>query len=50
MIDVIDRVDKLGSRAVYVRERMRNEIIDNFAYAHEQGIDKPEVVNWKWEF
>ena len=50
VIDVIDRVEKLGSKAVYVREKMRNEIIENLAYAHEQGIDKPEVVNWKWQF
>ncbi|MEN9567549.1 MAG: hypothetical protein RLZZ69_2745, partial [Cyanobacteriota bacterium] len=28
VIDVIDRVPNLGSRAAYVRERMRNEIID----------------------
>ena len=50
VIDVIDRVEKLGSKAVYVRERMRNEIIDNLAYAHEEGIDKPEIVNWKWPY
>jgi xylulose-5-phosphate/fructose-6-phosphate phosphoketolase len=50
VIDVIDRVPKLGSRAAYVRERMRNEIIDNLAYAHSEGMDKPEVVNWKWPY
>ncbi len=50
VIDVIDRVEKLGSKAAYARERMRDAIIDNLAYAHEQGIDKPEIVNWKWEF
>ena len=49
VIDVIDRVEKLGSRAVYVRERMRNEIIEHLAYAHQQGMDKPEITNWKWE-
>jgi xylulose-5-phosphate/fructose-6-phosphate phosphoketolase len=48
VIDVIDRVPKLGSRAAYVRERMRNQIIDNLTYAHSEGMDKPEVVNWKW--
>jgi xylulose-5-phosphate/fructose-6-phosphate phosphoketolase len=48
VIDVIDRVEKLGSKAVYLRERMRNEIIDNLTYAHKHGIDKPEIVNWKW--
>ncbi len=50
VIDVIERVPQLGSRAAYVRERMRNEIIDNLAYARENGIDKSEIVNWKWPY
>ena len=50
VIDVIDRVPKLGSRAAYVKERMKNEIINNLQYAHEQGIDQPEIVNWKWPY
>lgn len=50
VIDVIDRVEKLGSKAVYVRERMRNAIIDNLAYAHKHGIDRPEMVHWKWSY
>ena len=50
VIDVIDRVPQLGSRAAYVKERMKNEIISNLQYAHEQGIDKPEIVNWKWPY
>jgi xylulose-5-phosphate/fructose-6-phosphate phosphoketolase len=50
VIDVIDRVPKLGSAAAYVKERMKNEILDNLRYAHDQGIDKEEIVNWKWPF
>jgi xylulose-5-phosphate/fructose-6-phosphate phosphoketolase len=50
VIDVIDRVPQLGSKAVYVRERMRSQIIDNLAYAHEQGMDKPEISHWKWPY
>jgi xylulose-5-phosphate/fructose-6-phosphate phosphoketolase len=50
VIDVIDRVPKLGSAAVYVRERMKNEIISNRNYAHKHGIDQPEIVNWKWPY
>ena len=50
VIDVIDRVPKLGSRAAYVKERMKNEIINNLHYAHKQGIDQPEIVNWKWPY
>ena len=50
VIDVIDRVPKLGSAAAYVRERMKNAIIENVNYAHEHGIDKDEIVDWKWPF
>ena len=50
VIDVIERVPQLGSRAAYVRERMRNQIIDNLAYAHLEGMDKPELVNWQWPY
>jgi xylulose-5-phosphate/fructose-6-phosphate phosphoketolase len=49
VIDVIDRVPSLGSRAAYVRERMRDEIIESLAYAHEEGMDRPEVTNWTWD-
>lgn len=48
VIDVIDRVEKLGSAAAYVRERMRNAIIEYRTYAYDHGIDKPDIVNWKW--
>jgi len=50
VIDVIDRVPKLGSRAAYLKERMKNEIIDHLNYAHTHGIDKPEITNWKWPY
>ena len=48
VIDVIDRVPSLGSRAAHVRERMKDQIIDNLAYAKEHGMDKDEISNWTW--
>lgn len=50
VIDVIDRVPKLRSAAAYVRERMRNAIIENVAYAYEHGRDQEEMTNWQWPF
>lgn len=50
VIDVIDRVPQLRSAAAYVRERMRNAIIENVAYAYEHGQDQEEISNWKWPF
>jgi xylulose-5-phosphate/fructose-6-phosphate phosphoketolase len=48
VIDVIDRVPGLQSKAAHVKEEMKNAIIDNMRYAHENGIDRPEIADWTW--
>ncbi|HYC08225.1 MAG TPA: phosphoketolase family protein [Steroidobacteraceae bacterium] len=48
VIDVIDRVPTLGARAAHLKEEMKNEILDNLAYAHAEGADRPEITNWVW--
>ncbi len=48
VIDVIDRVPQLGSRAAHVKERMKEAILSHRAYAHLHGMDSPEVTDWRW--
>jgi xylulose-5-phosphate/fructose-6-phosphate phosphoketolase len=48
VIDVIDRVPKLQTRAGHLKEEMKNLIIDNMNYAHEHGADRPEIADWTW--
>ena len=50
VIDVIDRVPGLGSSAAYVKEQMKNAIVEHLQHAHEQGIDREEITNWKWPY
>ena len=48
VIDVIDRVPSLGSRAAHLKQRMQDEIQRNRAYAYEHGMDDPAVSDWIW--
>jgi xylulose-5-phosphate/fructose-6-phosphate phosphoketolase len=48
VIDVIDRVPRLGSRAAHVKERMQEEILSHREYAHTHGMDSPEITHWRW--
>ena len=48
VIDVIDRVTRLGSRAAHVKERMQEEILSHREYAHTHGMDSPEITHWRW--
>jgi xylulose-5-phosphate/fructose-6-phosphate phosphoketolase len=49
VMDVIDRVPGLGSRAAHIKERMKELILANRAYAHQHGIDAENVTNWRWD-
>ncbi len=48
VIDVIDRVPGLTLRAAHLKEEMKNNLIDNLAYAHTHGTDSPEITHWVW--
>ena len=49
-IDVIDRVPRLQVAGAHAKTKFRNEQISCENYAYENGIDKPEIVNWKWPY
>ena len=47
-MDVIDRVPSLQSTAAHTKEWLKDQIIDSICYANENGIDRPEINDWKW--
>ncbi|HVI95772.1 MAG TPA: phosphoketolase [Anaeromyxobacter sp.] len=47
-MDVIDRVPRLRDKGAHAKERLRNRQIDCLHYAHERGVDSPEIVGWRW--
>jgi xylulose-5-phosphate/fructose-6-phosphate phosphoketolase len=50
VIDVIDRVSKLRTKAAHLKEEMKDAIIDNLRYAHEHGTDRADLANWVWPY
>jgi xylulose-5-phosphate/fructose-6-phosphate phosphoketolase len=50
VIDVIDRVPRLQTTAAHLKERMKNAILENLAYARSEGIDRAEFSNWTWPY
>ena len=47
-IDAINRVPRLQVAGAHVKEKLRELQFDCRAYAHEYGIDRPEVRDWRW--
>ncbi|MEA2567055.1 MAG: xylulose-5-phosphate/fructose-6-phosphate phosphoketolase [Actinomycetota bacterium] len=48
VMDVIDRVPGLGSRAGYVRQLMVDRRLQARAYTRRVGEDSPDVSSWTW--
>jgi len=50
VIDVIDRVPSLRSRAAHVRQEMADRRLRMRQYTRDHGDDAPEVKNWTWPY
>ena len=48
VINIIDRVPKLQTRAAHLKEEMKGEILGNMHFSHEEGRDRPEIADWTW--
>ena len=49
VVDVIDRVPGLGTRAAHVRQHMQDHRARHRAWIREHGEDMPEVRDWTWQ-
>ena len=48
VMDVVDRVPSLGSSVAYLKQKMRDRLIEHKAYIIEHGQDMAEIRNWQW--
>lgn len=48
--DVIDRVPKLGHKAAYLKQFVRDKLIEHSQYITRRGEDMPEIREWQWPY
>ena len=46
--DVIDRLPQLEVKAAYLKQAIRDALIDHKAYIYEHGEDDPHISGWTW--
>jgi xylulose-5-phosphate/fructose-6-phosphate phosphoketolase len=47
--DTIVRLPQLGNTAEYLKQEMQDKLIKHKIYIRENGIDMPEIRDWKWK-
>ncbi|HEX5460959.1 MAG TPA: phosphoketolase family protein [Steroidobacteraceae bacterium] len=46
--DAIDRLPQLQASAAYVKQALRDKLIEHTEYIRKHGEDMPEICNWRW--
>lgn len=40
---------QLGNRGAYLVQRMQDKLVEHRQYIRDNGVDLPEIRNWKWD-
>lgn len=50
VIDVVERVARLGHLCPYIRQMAEHKLVEHKQYICKHGDDMPEIRDWKWPY
>jgi len=49
VMDTIDRLPQTGDKGIYLKQQLKDKLVEHRQYIDQNGQDLPEIRNWKWE-
>lgn len=48
VMDTIDRLPQAGEKGIYLKQQLKDKLIEHKQYINKHGQDMPEIRNWQW--
>jgi xylulose-5-phosphate/fructose-6-phosphate phosphoketolase len=48
VMDTVDRLPQTGDKGIYLKQQLKDKLIEHKQYIDKNGEDLPEIRNWKW--
>jgi len=48
VMDTIDRLPQTGDQGIYLKQQLKDKLIEHRQYINKHGEDMPEIRNWAW--
>ncbi len=48
VMDAIDRLPQTGDQGIYLKQQLKDKLIEHKQYIDKNGLDLPEIRNWQW--
>jgi xylulose-5-phosphate/fructose-6-phosphate phosphoketolase len=49
VMDTIDRLPQTGDQGIYLKQQLKDKLIEHRQYINKYGQDMPEIRDWKWK-
>ncbi len=49
VMDAIDRLPQAGEKGIYLKQKLKDKLVEHKQYIDKNGEDLPEIRNWKWK-
>ncbi len=48
VMDVLDRLPQLENKGAYLKQLLKDKLVEHKQYIIENGVDMPEIRDWQW--
>lgn len=48
VMDTIDRLPQTGDKGIYLKQKLKDKLLEHRQYINKNGQDMPEIRDWKW--